>query len=294
MFPEFTFANAIFYITKSPGPRGFIWKYLLSYVVLLVAVCAVSGFAMYPLFIEMEASGVFPSNGASFLALISPLLFLIFWAVHEGAIQRRLVQGRPFSIRLGRDELRLLGVGLLTGLFLTIIVSVASIISGTLFNAAYAVGSEALIWLIGIFVYVMVPFTLFGTMAKFSAAAALTVRDGKFRFGKSISITRGRFWRIFGTLVIHSVAYYIFFLIFYGFTAGFWVGFAMSDPTIGAAFATATFAQLLLVIFVSVLVLGSFALGGLYQLYMAGPGALAAVNDRYWEAGADAEADIFS
>ncbi|MEM8615782.1 MAG: hypothetical protein AAGF20_02500 [Pseudomonadota bacterium] len=248
---NFSFDSAAFHFSRTDGPSGFIWKYVLFFCVGSLALFILSQFFLSPIiaaYVEMIALSMqgateeetaavlinaFLTTGASLIPglLIMVLAGIAFWAMCEGAVQRRYMLDHGFSVRFGSDELRLLVVGLLwlvTFIGLYLIFSIlAAILIGSLTlasgdNLAVLVFAPFLlaVLLIVVFAYVTI---------KLSPAAALTVRDQRIQFFGAWGATKGRFWTMFGAFLVLAILLSVGTLILY-----FIIGMASVSVLFGA------------------------------------------------------------
>jgi len=135
-------------------------------------------------------------GGVFLVELLLMVVLVVLFAAAFRAVLRPERSGFGY-LRLGMDELRLLGLGLLVGVlsFIAYLVAliVIGVVAGVLTNA---VGVSAgfltsallvLAWIAGFF-YVQV---------RLSLAGPLSVYRGRFVLGEAWALTRGRFWAIF-------------------------------------------------------------------------------------------------
>lgn len=204
------------FIRNNIGPV-LIW----SGIVLLVTL--VSGLAMAPFYqqrlVELQ-SGIpaQPRFGAMFLpGLIWIALLTILWAAAFRAVffpeQRRFAY-----MRLGMDELRLLGTSLILFLGGYIVMLIAGAI---LIGIGYAVGGGIVAAILGL--------VLFGAVVwawtRVSPAGAMTILEHKVVIGPAWRLTRGAFWRLFGAYVLFG----ILILVVYGIVLSAEMGPILSD-----------------------------------------------------------------
>ena len=295
---NFDFGNAVSHFQKTGGPKGFLWKFGLAYGLAYLVLMAIYLVMLGPLFalsmnpdamadpyaLEQDMAGMM---GQIFLAYAIVMIgYILIYMMFEAASQRRYIRGEGFSLRLGGDEWRLLAVGLLymlliIGLYIGTLLVVglpAGIIAGV-------TGEPAMAAIVGVVAGIAYFVFALWVIAKFSAAAALTVRDGSIQFGKSWSVTKGKAWTILGswivlyllTMVVFFVLYIIVFAIVF---AGMFSAMS-SDPAVAedpeammAAFMSpATLIPMVLIGF------GFCFLSGIIWHVFGGPAALAARTD---------------
>jgi hypothetical protein len=253
----FSFDNAAFHFARTSGPSGYMWKHALSYLLLAGLIVAVSYFLMKPLWdvygqamaeVMMLAETGGPGDPAVMAGEISTALMenalrillgqilivvlgVMLWAAFEAAIQRRYVRDEGFSLRFGGDELRIIVVGLIwMAMFIGggIVTQLAML--GLVMPVATMVDNPAVagIWgfVVGLsFIAVWIYFTV-----RWSAAAALTIRDRKIRFFDSWGATKGRFWTMLGAFLVLWLILGVVFFILYAVGVTGLFGSAMMAP----------------------------------------------------------------
>tara|TARA_R110000787_G_scaffold14348_5_gene44276 strand:+ start:1627 stop:2568 length:942 start_codon:yes stop_codon:yes gene_type:complete len=298
---SFDFGNAMMHFRKTGGPKGFLLKYGATYVLLYLLLSAVSLWLQWPMYgamfdpavmddpVAMEAAMMGHMGRMMLGYLIVLPLGLAFWMVFEGANQRRYMRAEGFHLRLGGDEWRLLLVGLIwfglfIGLYIGGIIAIAVPVG---IAAATGTGEGAMIG--GLLAFVLaLAYMIFvlWLCARFSPAAALTVRDRKIQFGQAWRVTKGKAWTIIGAWIvlglILSVVFFVIYLIFAVVVVASLMpmmsGMDSEDPT---------------VIFRTMLSPGVLIPGGLFLVGMvflqgcgmhiySGPAALAARTDPEW------------
>jgi len=299
MAKHFSFDNAAFHFTRTDGPPGFTWKYLLVYVGLSLALMALQIGLQSVLFgssEEMElmlASGNIPPDmigGIILFYLAAFITGIIFWAVMEAAIMRRYVHDSGFGLRLGGDEFRLMVVGLAwfaTSLGIYFVVALAG--AGLILPVVSLAGnSPAIVGVWATLVILGLGFLWIYAAVRLCAASALTIRDKKIHFIDSWGATKGRFGGLLGAYLILALIFGIIAIVGIA-TFGAAMGWDFSDLD-ALAFSmqpksifglTAVFT----VLFVIFQGLGTFV--------WAGPAALAAKTDPRHGGRSDA-ADVFS
>mgnify|MGYP003630929589 CR=1 FL=1 len=230
---SFDYGNAVMHFRKTGGPKGFLFRFGATYVLLYVLLSAVSLWLQWPMYgamfdpavmddpVAMEAA-MMGHMGRMMLGYVVLLpLGLAFWMVFEGANQRRYMRAEDFRLRLGADEWRLLVVGLIWfGLFIGLYIGgILAVLVPMGVAAATGTGEGAMIG--GVLAFVLAiayMIFVFWLCARFSPAAALTVRDRKIKFGEAWRVTRGKAWTIIGSWIvlalIMSAVFFVFYLIF--------------------------------------------------------------------------------
>ena len=299
MARSFSFSNAAFHAGRADGPSGFLWKYLLVYAGLAVAVAVVQ-FGMQTLLfgsaVDMQmaiAGGGLTAGMIGKIALfyfVAMVIALVFWSIIEASIMRRYVHETGFTIGFGGDERRLILVGLAW---------IATIIGGYIVSAIVgailiglvgflAQGSPALVGLVVFIVILALTCVWVFVTVRLSAASALTIRDKKVHFFDSWGATKGRFWPLFGAFLLLFVIVFVVGIVTFGVLAAV-AGFDMNNPE--SILLRMSPAGLGLAFF------GIFAVMTLLQGFLgyvwAGPASLAAKTDPRG-AGMVGAADVFS
>ena len=123
---KFSINSAFTHFMKHEGPKGFLWKYFLGYLLVSFALYAIAGFAIFsvmqPMFAFMTSNPAEPDITIIFsmmfrmlgvMALFLPV-YLVFASVFEASALRRYIRKEGFSLSFGNDEFRVMGV--MTGL----------------------------------------------------------------------------------------------------------------------------------------------------------------------------------
>lgn len=312
---EFNFGNAFMHFARTGAPRGFTWKYLLSYV--LVAATLMLGFFWLmsdfyislfaniddPLAAEQALQGQFGQIVLAYLLMIP--IGGLFWAMFEAAFQRRYMRGDTFKLRIGGDELRLLVVGLLWMVLIILMYILFAVITiGFGARLAITSSSSASIGFVAIGIGCLFAAFWIFVSVRLAAASALTVRDGKIRFASSWGVTSGRFWPMLGAYLVMLVASVVIYLLLI-FVFGIVMGVALAtDPAFAEAsqLGVEPDPDIMAALFTKPGVLVSLALGYLpvilFQAWFgyvwAGPAALAARTDPNNSSGVDSPAEAFS
>ncbi len=307
MAQRFTFENAFLHFARTDGPRGFIWKYLASYLLLAICIAALGYYLFRPLIdvgfsVFMDAIGAGSEAQAERIVarrlteiagwIVSGYVLLLvvgvfFWAAFEAAVQRRYVRDEGFRLGLGGDELRLILLALIwfavsVGIY---ILSAFAIGAGTA-SVIMALDDERLGLLVLLVSVIFVACTWLWVAVRLAPASAMTIRDRRLKFFDAWGASRGRFWSLFGAYIVLAI------IIFFASVIAW---FVMGTVVVNALMANAHALEQAMdnpVQLVSALmridILGPIAAAYLTGLilqgfcgYMwAGPAALAAKTDR--------------
>lgn len=249
---QFSFGNATMHFAQAQGPGGFIWKYLLSYILATAVLVGAAYFLLQPVFnvfftIMMQAAqGVSDAQieatitreltqliGRIILGYIAIMLLgVLFWAVFEAAIQRRYVREEGFSIGIGGDELRLVVVGLLWFVFMVVGYILTGILTALIVGIFLSSTDEPMI--LGIvfpIVYLLSGLFWAYFAVRLAPASAMTIRDRKIHFFGAWGATRKRFFPLFFAYIVLAIILSVIFMILYFIGAAAIVGTVMA--TIG-------------------------------------------------------------
>jgi len=235
---------------------------------------------LQPYVARMQAAG-----GIVFLAEIAvfAVLMAVFTATQR-AVLRPTERGFAF-LRVGMDELRMIGVGMILAIGLSIGMFVAllalAIVVGIVFAITMAATGSPVI---GIALFAIAYFVLLGAMiyahVRFSLAFPLTFMRREFAIGEAWRLTKGRFWTLFGAYFTIGLLYMVLALILFTFAFGsFFSELAQagnSPETVQLAF------QNQVALFSSInptsvsLLIGGVLLGGLTMALVGGAVATAA------------------
>lgn len=299
----FEFGNALFHIFRTGGPKGFIWKFALSYGVGGTLLYLILFWSWMPLFSVMMSPELYDDPNMmndAMMGQIGRILVgyafalvggLVLWAAFEAASQRRYMRGEGFNLRLGADEGRLLVVALaFFGLFLASYVFFAvlmAVVMGIVLASAGSDGGGFAALLM--FPLMLAYFAAFLILAvRFSPAAALTIRDRKIRITSAWRVSRGKAWTIFGSWVLLYVLMYVVMIVIYLII--FAIAFAAIMPAMMNAQANGAdpaevMAALLSPAAMTAVMIGLFLLCSAMAVCLHafdGPAALAAKNDPDW------------
>ncbi|KCZ87153.1 hypothetical protein [Hyphomonas johnsonii] len=297
---EFNFDNALFHFRRTGGPKGFLLKFGATYAVLYLVMSAVNLWLQWPMFgmmfnpdmmndpVAMEAAMTGQVGRMLLGYLLMFPLGLAFWMLFEGANQRRYMRAEGFRLQLGGDEWRLLVVGLIWfGLFIALYLGIF-LVMALIFGVVAAIGSSESAILAGFLVFILlIAYMVFAlwVAARFSPAAALTVRDRSIQFGQAWRVTKGKAWAIVGSWIVLMLIMMVVFFVFYLIFAVVMVASLMpvmsgieDDPTaIFSAMAAPG-----IIIPGGILMVGFIFLQACWMHIFSGPAALAARADPQW------------
>ncbi|MEE2879369.1 MAG: hypothetical protein VX593_10225 [Pseudomonadota bacterium] len=308
MAHRFSFDNAVLHFARSDGPRGFVWKYLLAYLMGAICLTALGYTLFQPLFsiwfdILIEAmSGTSEAEIEAILArrtveivgwiVFGTLLMLglgvLFWAVFEASVQRRLVRDEGFRIKVGADEMRLILVGLIW-LGISIAAQILSLlfVSASTASIVYALDNPAG-GAIAVFasMFLVAGFWIWLTV-RLSPASAMTIRDRKFVFFDAWNVTKGRFWTLFLSYLVLNITISVLWFIAYagigsGIAAAFMANVTRFETAIESGNPLAVVSAFLQIDILAPIIGGWMfwvVLQGLFFLMWAGPASLAAKTD---------------
>jgi len=206
-----------------------------------------------PLFEAQLAAMTAPEPGLpdgvfGYLALFYAIFTVMFIVLFAAAFRAVLspVQARAAYLRLGMDELRLLGLMLVlfVGLWLAMVAAgiVAMIIALVL---ALVMGKGAVLLFAGLACAGLFGGLIYLTV-RFSIAAPLTVLRGRLALAEAWNLTKGHFWAMFGAYICIALIISVPFLIFVVMMAGGFYHHIVEAPYDPAAFSAAMHEQLAL------------------------------------------------
>lgn len=151
------------------------------------------------------------------------LLLLVVMTVIFAAIFRAVIrpdQSRFAYLRLGRDELRLVGLALLFWIVAVVAMVIASLLIVLLAGViGYAMGTQAAAAVLSIVLFIALGCAALWLEVRLSIAFPLTIMRGRITIGEAWRLTAGRFWTLFGaylvgTLVISLLSMIVFWPMF--------------------------------------------------------------------------------
>ncbi|KCZ55071.1 hypothetical protein HY29_02350 [Hyphomonas beringensis] len=217
---QFSFGNALNHFSRTGGPKGFLWKFALAYGVCSLLVQAASAFFMGSYYAAMFNPAMMGNPDALNDAMlqnfgrimigyaISLVGGIALWTVFEAASQRRYMRGEGFSLRFGADEGRILLIGLIwIGIFLALYIGLFIVMLVPMGVLAFTAssgsdgGTAFAVLLMLVFILAYMVFALW-FCARFSPAAAMTIRDKTIQFGEAWRVSKGKAWTIVGSWIV--------------------------------------------------------------------------------------------
>lgn len=205
-----------------------IWAALYTIVTLIYSLLMMP--AMAGRIADMQSGN--PAAVAGFFGMMLPfyLVLIVITLVQIAASLRTLLRPGEDSfagMRLGLDEMRLLGLFLLLGVALFILMLIGSILFGAIGGllAMVVVGSADSSAGPLVFLLVFLPMlAFFGgmifLMVRLSLVSALTILRRKIIIGESWKLTRGHFWRLLGAYFVLGLMLFILAMLVMLITVG--------------------------------------------------------------------------
>lgn len=134
-------------------------------------------------------------------SLLVGLLGLLVNTILYAAVQRAIIrpdEGGPGWLKFGMDEIRFILLLLLFGLIFVVLALILGLFLGIFLVSAGAAAAALVMYIVGI-----IGGAMFAT--KLSLIFPLTLKERAFAIGDGLSLTRGRFWTLFGAYVITFV-----------------------------------------------------------------------------------------
>ncbi|MBN03605.1 hypothetical protein [Ponticaulis sp.] len=297
---KFSFSSALMHFRNSQGPSGFVWKWLLAYVLIFGLANTITGmislYASYQAY-EAAAQGDFrftrPFSNI-WLSILPLPFFIAITVMFEASALRWYIRRESFSLRFGKDEFRLLGVFLCWG-GIVILLIVAGVLFFMIFgdtiisNMSRSVAANLIITsllalpFIGLAIYVAV---------SFMTASALTIRENKVLFISSKRIVSGKFWRLLAAALVVTLPFYALDVIVDLFVVPLVLQLTNSPPQDWSLYDPTNVFQSEVV--VTVVTVGVFVLTApILQLIMLGITSKAALTDPDWVGQTDTIAETF-
>ena len=179
-----------------------ITAFTVMSMVMLGFISAFSALAGPDAFIPANADAPFGAPlfgvGLAFLFVVFLCLTALIWAVIETAGLRYFLEGR-FKLRVGREEFRTLSIGLTWFLFSVILVGSAIALNSVLVLAGLG-GLQQTVLTVLVLIAALGVFCGFGVL--YAPASALTFESKRVSFLRARSITKERYWSLFGAFAI--------------------------------------------------------------------------------------------
>lgn len=199
-----------------------VWAgiYLAANIALAVAIGPLLGRSIDPA-TTVNPRGMFLASGPVFLVA---LLFAAFGFVIYAAAMRAILRPGASSIaylRLGMDELRLLGVAIIftiggTILFLVTIFGFGLVGMGIAASGDPGIGSV----LLGLLFILALGAIVVFFVIRFSLAFPLTLYRRQIVIGEAWTLSRGRFWTLFGAALVITLILMVLNIAVSAFTMG--------------------------------------------------------------------------
>lgn len=198
-------------------PMLLVW-WALAYIVFFGVIFALVGPGMISMVAaaeRLEAAGP-TADPAQVTAAMAPFfgmflvlvpLGMLIKAVFQAAVVRAVVtpaQSRFGYLRIGMDELRVVGVVLVLGLLLGVAYFAMALVVGVVAGISAAAGGGALYILVGVAVIAAIC-ALIWAAVRLSLAVPITVAEKRFALFDSFALTKGRFWSLLGMIIIVGV-----------------------------------------------------------------------------------------
>lgn len=234
MASRFTFDGALMFGFRAAHAKSFPWKFALAFAVVSTALTALFAWLTKDaIFGFIDTVEQLDSVGADDPAQVFSVFFdlfggllpwivlgslasLVVWAMFMAATQRRYIRDEAFSIRFGPDELRMMIVGVIWYLGVSLMYLLPGLIMLPMFGmitdfangdvsenemVAFMLGRMSIVALI--FLVLFPVYVFFAT--RLSPVFAMTVKEGRIAFGDAWIVSRGRFWPILGAFLIVAI-----------------------------------------------------------------------------------------
>lgn len=190
--------------------------------------------------LEAARTGVMPSifGGGFFVALLLMiLLFTILWAAAFRAATQPGERHAAY-LRVGMDELRLIGVSLILTIGFYLVMFVLGLVVGVLaglVGAAAGGGSRTVLALVIIASIALLCAAAIYFGVRLSPAGPLTIIRRKIIIGDAWRLTRGHFWRLLGGYVLVGLVVFAVYIVILAIQLGPMLAAAGSLTSPGAA-----------------------------------------------------------
>lgn len=203
-----------FRLTRRKPLTILVWG--LAYVAFMALAFALVGGALVSLMAEMERLQQVAEPTLEELQALVPLygamgalvpLGLVFGAVLNAAVARGVVRPQESAfgyLRLGMDEVRVLGVSFILGL---VFFAVSLVGFGLVGVAAGMAGAtqQGFMWLVAVLLGLAVTAGIIWLAVRLSLAVPIVVAERRFALFDSFALTRGRVWPLIGMSIIAFV-----------------------------------------------------------------------------------------
>lgn len=174
------------------------------------------------------------------LNLLLALVGIMLYTAAMRAVLRPQAGGVAF-LRVGMDELRTLGLVLLFAIVGAVVLTAFALIVRVFVGGmAVTVDSPAVSILLGIVVGLLVFGLFLFLMVRFSLAFPLSLHRGRIVIGEAWSLSRGRFWKLFGAALVVTVIGWVLSMVVASFAMGSYFSELMAvagDPEASEALA---------------------------------------------------------
>lgn len=301
---KFTFDSAFQHFYKTKGPSGFMWKYLLTYSLVMGALFALFYVPLFSSMFSLMFRDILNDGSMTESELNSEVLqlmltfawviplfmiaYFVTYSIFEASALRRYLRQEGFSLKFGADELRIMAVllmwsGCLLLAYLLLGVGVLAIMAPVILSGD--AGNVSVLGLIPLLMLaVLLPMLFFGV--RLSPATAITMRDRKITFFSAFPVTKGRFWPLLGAfLVVYLIVYAIQmagqFIAMIPMVGGMMSALSSADPEDPAA-VMAMFSNPLVLIALAVLMIVNTVSMAFAHFGFLGVTSKAALTDPNW------------
>ncbi|WP_447727482.1 hypothetical protein [Sphingomonas koreensis] len=184
-----------------------IWGciYLAGNIAMVIAMRPMMSQMLNPGFGQDPEAAVAAMGPFYLVGLLLGIVATILYTASMRSVLRPDAGGIAF-LRLGMDELRILGLLILFGIGSFVLFFTMSLVIG-MFAGGMAAGSESVA--LTILLSVLVGIVLFGVLlyliVRLSLAFPLTLHRRAFAIGEAWRLSRGHFWTLFGAALVVSV-----------------------------------------------------------------------------------------